>query len=72
MAARSSRSSRGATAPRASAKSRRATTSEVEVVEEAPGMGLDAGIAIFTSLVLVAAIVLVDKLMSQFDKGFFF
>lgn len=71
MAARSSRPSRGA-APRAAAKSRRAPTSEVEVVEEAPGMGLDAGIAVFTSLVLVAAIVLVDKLMSQFDKGFLF
>jgi hypothetical protein len=70
MAARTPRSR--ASAPRASAKSRRPSTAEVEVVEEAPGMGLDAGIGIVTSIVLVVAIVMVDKLMSQFGKGFFF
>jgi hypothetical protein len=70
MAARTPRTR--AAAPRATAKSRRTSTSDVEVLEEAPGLGLDAGIAVLTSVVLLAAIVLVDMLMGRIDKGFFF
>jgi len=71
MAKSNPRSGRGVPA-RAAAKSKKSATSEVEVAEEAPGMGIDAGLAILTSLVLIAAIVVVDSLMGKIDKGIFF
>jgi hypothetical protein len=52
-------SSRRATS-RASSSSRRAAADDVEVVEEAGGMDLDAGVGIITCLLLIVALVLVD------------
>jgi hypothetical protein len=63
----------GAAAPaRAAAKSRKVASSDVEVVEEAPGLGIDAGMAIFTSLVLVAAVVLIDMMQGKNGDGMLF
>jgi len=70
MAKANPRAGRGAPA-RATAKSKK--SAEVEVAaEDAPGMGIDAGLAILTSIVLVAAVILVDALMGKIDKGIFF
>ncbi len=63
---------RGIAPPRAAAKSRKPASSDVEVVEESPGLGLDAGIAVLTSLVLVAAIVLIDMLQAKNGDGLLF
>jgi hypothetical protein len=62
---------RGAQPARAAAKSKKATTVGVEVVEEAPGIGIDAGIAILTSIILVAAIVLVDMMQAKNGDSLF-
>ena len=49
------------------------TTSEVEVVEEKKGMGWEGGVAVFTCLVLLAAILCVDyDLGHKFGAGMFF
>ena len=42
------------------ATGRRAASEEVEVVEEAGGLDLDAGVGIVTCLLLIVALVLVD------------
>ena len=67
---RSSGSSRRATsrAPSRSssrASGRRAAADDVEVVEEAGGMDLDAGVGIVTFVLLIVALVLVDYEMGQ-------
>ncbi len=49
-----------------------AATAEVEVIEEAAGEGIDTGIVVMTSLILVAAFLFVDKLRGMFDEGMFF
>ncbi len=51
----------------------RVTTSEVEVVEVKKGMGWEGGMAIITTIVLIIAILCVDKdLGSKFGAGMFF
>lgn len=51
----------------------RAATSEVEVVEEKKGMGWEGGVAIITTILLVIAILCVDKdLGAKFGQGTFF
>lgn len=72
MAQRQSRPARGAQPARAAAKSKRASSSDVEVVEEAPGLGTDAGIAVMTSVVLVIALVLLDMMQGKNGDGLFF
>ena len=72
MAQRTPRTARGAQPARASAKSKRASTSDVEVVEEAPGLGLDAGIAVMTTVVLLAALVLLDMMQGRNGDAIFF
>jgi len=62
---------RGGQPARAAAKSKKPSTVEVDVVEEAPGMGIDAGLAVFTTVVLVAALVLVDMLHGHLNQGGF-
>lgn len=62
---------RGAQPARAAAKSKKAASGGVEVVEEAPGIGVDAGMAILTSLILVAAIVLIDMMQAKNGDGIF-
>lgn len=73
MAQRTPRpATRGAQPARAAAKSRKVATASVEVVEESPGLGIDAGIAILTTLILLGAIVLVDMMQARNDNGFLF
>ncbi len=56
-----------------SAKPAKAATSEVEVVEEKKGMGWEGGVALFTTVILLAAIILVDMdLGDKFGQGMFF
>ena len=48
-------------------------TAEVEVVEEKQGMGWEGGVAIFTSIVLLTAILCVDyDLGHKFGAGLLF
>ena len=54
------------------AKSKKVTTTEIEVVEESPGEGIDAGIAIITTVILVAAILFVDAFRGASGEGLFF
>ncbi len=72
MAKRPPRAGRGAPAAPARAKAKSRRPSEVEVVEESAGIGLDAGLAIATTLVLLASIVFVDMLLGKFGSGMFF
>jgi hypothetical protein len=74
MAKRTPRAGRGAPAPARAAKtkSKKPAASGVEVLEEAPGMGPDAGIVIMTTVVLVAALLFVDALLGKFGSGVFF
>jgi hypothetical protein len=66
-------SPRGGRQPaRAAAKSKKTASTEAEVVEEAPGLGVDAGIAILTSVVLIGALVLVDMIQGKNGDGIFF
>lgn len=71
MATRTPRSASGRP-PRAAAKSRKPATADVEVVEEAAGIGVDAGIAVMTAIVLVAALVMVDMMQGKNGDGIFF
>lgn len=73
MAQRTPRPAAGKPAPaRAAAKSKKSATSDVEVVAESPGIGIDAGIAIVTAVLLLAALVCTDKLQGIFGNGMFF
>lgn len=45
---------------------------EVEVVEEAPGLGATDAEAILTFIALVVAFVLVDMHLGRYDAGVFF
>lgn len=71
MAKSTPRGGRGQPA-RAAAKSKKAVAAESLPAEEAPGMGLDAGIAILTCVVLVGALVLVDMIQGKNGDGIFF
>jgi len=73
MAQRTPRSAASKPAPsRAAAKSKKSSTSDVEVVEESPGLALDAGLGIVTALGLIGALVCTDKIMGMFGEGIFF
>ncbi|HED65620.1 MAG TPA: hypothetical protein ENJ09_08695 [Planctomycetes bacterium] len=68
---RGTRAGSAARTPRA--KSRKpATTTEVEVVEEEGGGNIDTGIVAITTIVLIAAILLVDHLRGMYGEGMFF
>lgn len=49
-----------------------AAAAQVEVVEEEGGAGIDAGIAIMTCIMLVAAILFIDAHLARYDAGMFF
>ena len=67
------RTTRGSQSRQARAKSRKPVGGgEVEVVEEAGGLGIDAGIVIATAAMLVIGLLVVDALMGKLDKGMFF
>ncbi len=79
MAKRTSRTTRTATRTRAprepkatSRKARTAPTADVEVVEESSGADIDTGIAVITTIVLVAAFLFVDAIRGQYGEGLFF
>ena len=59
-------------APKAKSKKKPAPTTEMEVVEEAAGEGIDTGVAVMTTLLLLAGILFLDKLRGMFDTGMFF
>ena len=71
---RPSRSSKGAGERQASSKSPRSKpAAEIEVVEEGGGMGIDDGIAIITTIVLLVAVLLVDyELGTNYGEGMVF
>lgn len=70
------RSSGGGAPRKTKATSRRqskpAAATEVEVVEEEAGEGIDTGILVVTFLMLFGAVLFVDALLGRFDKGMFF
>ena len=73
MAKRGARAGAKAADRQTSTKSKKPkTTGVVEVVEESGGSGIDAGIAIVTSLILLAAILFVDSHLARYDAGMFF
>jgi len=74
MAKRSARGARGAKArePKATSKKPRRPSAEVEVVGEAPGEGVETGILVITTLVLLAAFLYVDSLRGIYGEGMFF
>jgi hypothetical protein len=64
----SSTSNRSST--RATSRKSSGAASSVEVVEEADGIGIDLGIIIMTSLVLVTGLVMLDMIFATMDgKG---
>jgi hypothetical protein len=69
----SGRTAKATRTPKAKSK-KAAPTTEVEVVEEAAGEGIDTGIVVMTTLTLVAAILFLDKLLGSFGEpyGVFF
>jgi hypothetical protein len=74
MARSSSRSKRGGK-PSKSRKSKKAEVAvdEVEVVEESKSLGIDDGMVIVTTLILIAAFVFTDYLLGvDYAKGWFF
>ena len=60
------------TPARAAAKSKKAPSAEVEATDDAPGIGMDAGLAILTTVILVAALVLVDMIQAKNGFGMLF
>lgn len=67
------RASRGGSGRQTSSKTAAPQAAEVEVVEESGGMGIDAGIAIFTFIILVVACLFVDAHLGRYpDSGLFF
>ena len=63
---------RGRTTTRAST-SRKVDLPDVQILDEDEGMGIEDGIAIITTLILLAAIFLIDyDLGKNFGEGMFF
>ena len=71
--ARGGRAAKGGGGGRQTKSKKPATTAaaEVEVVEESGGSGIDAGIAIATTLMLLAAILFVDAHLSRYEASMF-
>ena len=59
--------------PRAAAKSKlKSPAAEVDVAADKGGLGIDAGLAIFTTLVLLGALVCLDMLHAMYEHGMVF
>lgn len=69
MARRTARGG-GRAKPERQPKSRK-PAAQVEVVEEEAGMGIEAGMAIATTILLVLAFFFIDALKGKFDAGIF-
>ena len=77
MARRRPASSRGATSGARKTRSKSpakkpAAAAAVEVVEEAEGPGIEAGVLVITTVVLLAACLCVDALLGTYGQGLFF
>jgi hypothetical protein len=76
MAKRTSRGGRaakgGAAGRQTKSKKAAVAVTEVKVVEEKPGIGIDGGIAVMTTVLLLAAILFVDYHLGTYDAGLFF
>ena len=75
MARSRSRSKRGSkpAKSRRSAEKAEVAVEEVEVVEESKGLGIDDGVVLVTTLLLVAAFFITDYLLGvDYAKGLFF
>ena len=73
--ARSRSKKKGGKSAKKSRKSKKAEVSadEVEVLEESKSLGIDDGMVIVTTLVLIAAFVFTDYLLGvDYAKGWFF
>jgi len=73
--ARSRSKKKGGKSAKKSRKSKKADVSvdEVEVVEESKSLGIDGGMVIVTTLILIAAFVFTDYLLGvDYAKGWFF
>jgi len=73
--ARSRSKKKGGKSAKKSRKSKKADVSvdEVEVVEESKSLGIDDGMVIVTTLILIAAFVFTDYLLGvDYAKGWFF
>ncbi len=67
------RGSRGGSGSKARKEKKAAPAAEVEVVEEGKGMGMEDGMVIVTTVVLIATCLMVDYHMaSYFQDGQFF
>jgi len=65
--------SRSKTSSRSQSRKSTAAASDIEVVEEEGGMGIEDGIVLMTAIVLVVAIILVAMNLGQnFGEGMFF
>jgi len=69
--AKSNRAKPAAKAAKSAKPAAKATT-EVEIVEESKPAGMEAGVAIVTTLALIAAILVVDYGLSGYGAGMFF
>ncbi len=71
--ARSGGGARGSQAKAKSRKSAPAPVAEVEVVEEKKGMGIDDGLPILTTIILIVAFFFVDYVRgTNYGEGLFF
>jgi hypothetical protein len=71
MARRSSRAARAK--PAKAPRERKGRTTEVEVVEEQPGLGWETGVAILTGILILVAILITDWGLGKYsDAGIFF
>jgi hypothetical protein len=68
MAKSNPRGGRGQPA-RAAAKSKKSASAEVAVGDDKPGIGIETGMAILTAILLLGAIVLVDKMQGLNGDG---
>lgn len=67
------RGSRGGSGSKGRKEKKAAPAAEVEVVEEGKGMGMEDGMVIVTTVILIATILMVDYHMaSYFQDGTFF
>ena len=57
---------------RARSKTSSAPAAQAEVVEEEGGEGMDTGVAVMTTIMLVAAFLYVDALRGGYGEGMFF
>jgi hypothetical protein len=53
------------------ARSKKSTAAEVEVVEEEGGSDVDSGIGIVTTIVLLAAFLMIDAMRGMYGEGLF-